>query len=754
MQHLLKRPIESILGALIPTADRVGIFPSDETPPRWYQVNSAGVVSPIGGVVDNEITNALLADMPQATFKMRAAGAGTGDPIDGTAAQAKAALAIVAADIPDFDTAVRLSRLDQMAAPTGALSLNGQRITDLATPTAGTDAATKDYADGLVVGLWDDRGNYDASGNTFPASGGSGTAGAILKGDVWTVSVAGTLGGVAVELGDMVRALTDTPGQTAGNWAIQQTNIGYTPLNAASNLSDLASAPTARTNLGLDTAATAAIEDFDPAGAAADAQAASQPLNSNLTDISGLSTTSYGRGLLTLANDAALAALLDASFLTPTEGDAAYQPKDSDLTAIAALGTTGYGRGLLTLADAAALGAELAAIYQPIDSDLTAIAALTTTSFGRSFLDRADAAAGRTLLGLGTAAVENIGTSGANVPKLDGANTWGAKQIFADIELGSSNFLAWSTDLFLRRGAAGILEQRNGTNAQGIRVYKTYTDASNYERFYFGNGAFGLHIETQSAGTGLAKGMYLKSAADYIYMEASQLSLTNAAGTIHTRFIRIADGWLGISNAAGTGFTALQLGTTDGISPSLRPNGSTLEVGGVNNTQFAPFAALSVRANSAFQLNGVPGSANSKVDQQFLKTGIADATATAVITVTVPNGNHNGVLKMRFVSANGGTDLSESTRTAECSVIIARVSNADTAKFDVSIGVAGIATVASGATHTLAYATSALTGANNAEQTFTVNITIDDNGNVGSNSLMVFAELHNRNAGGITMAAA
>ncbi len=91
----------------------------------------------------------------------------------------------------------------------------------------------KSYADSLVVGLVDDRGNYNASGNTFPASGGSGTAGAVLKGDLWTVSVGGTLGGVAVTAGDLVRALVDAPGQTAGNWAVTENNIGYVAENAA-----------------------------------------------------------------------------------------------------------------------------------------------------------------------------------------------------------------------------------------------------------------------------------------------------------------------------------------------------------------------------------------------------------------------------------------------------------------------------------------------------------------------------------------
>lgn len=97
----------------------------------------------------------------------------------------------------------------------------------------------------------------------------------------------------------------------------------------------------------------------------------------------------------------------------PTDDPAAggtggpYQPLDSDLSAIAALTTTSYGRGFLDLADAAAaityLGAisaaSAASTYQPLDSDLTAIAALTTASFGRSLLAETSAANARSTLG-------------------------------------------------------------------------------------------------------------------------------------------------------------------------------------------------------------------------------------------------------------------------------------------------------------------------------------------------------------------
>jgi hypothetical protein len=114
----------------------------------------------------------------------------------------------------------------------------GKLLKDSTYSPASLLAAAESYADGLVVGLWDDRGSFDASGGAYPSTGGSGTAGAVKKGDVWTISVAGTLPtGQVVEVGDIVRAIVDTPGNTQANWAITQNNIGYTAENASNKSS-------------------------------------------------------------------------------------------------------------------------------------------------------------------------------------------------------------------------------------------------------------------------------------------------------------------------------------------------------------------------------------------------------------------------------------------------------------------------------------------------------------------------------------
>jgi hypothetical protein len=89
------------------------------------------------------------------------------------------------------------------------------------------------------------------------------------------------------------------------------------------------------------------------------------------------------------------------SLLTTTAAAAAYQPIDADLTAIAALTTASYGRSLLTLADAAALRTSAALVIgtdvQAFDAELAAISGLSSN--GLIARTSSSTAAARTLTG-------------------------------------------------------------------------------------------------------------------------------------------------------------------------------------------------------------------------------------------------------------------------------------------------------------------------------------------------------------------
>lgn len=84
----------------------------------------------------------------------------------------------LASTISNFDTQVRTSRLDQMAAPTAAVSLNSQKITNLADGTASTDAATFGQVNAILQGqtwkdpaLWSTTANITLSGLATQAGG-------------------------------------------------------------------------------------------------------------------------------------------------------------------------------------------------------------------------------------------------------------------------------------------------------------------------------------------------------------------------------------------------------------------------------------------------------------------------------------------------------------------------------------------------------------------------------------------------------
>jgi hypothetical protein len=109
-------------------------------------VNSAAAIAYsklnlTGGVVNTDISNTAAISLGKLAT----------DPL----ARANHTGTQTASTISDFDTQVRTSRLDQMAAPTGSVSANSQKITNLATPTVNTDASTKAYVDTSIANLID-----------------------------------------------------------------------------------------------------------------------------------------------------------------------------------------------------------------------------------------------------------------------------------------------------------------------------------------------------------------------------------------------------------------------------------------------------------------------------------------------------------------------------------------------------------------------------------------------------------------------
>ena len=80
----------------------------------------------------------------------------------------------------------------------------------------------------------------------------------------------------------------------------------------------------------------------------------------------------------------------------------------------------------------------------------------TPSPFTLGIVDSVDAAAWRGALSLGTAATQNTGTSGTNVPLLSGANTWGASQSITGAMTTSGNATINGGTLTLGRQGAGL----------------------------------------------------------------------------------------------------------------------------------------------------------------------------------------------------------------------------------------------------------------------------------------------------------
>lgn len=150
VQDFLNIPVRQFrieVSSTAPADPSVGQFWTDTsvTPAKvkWWDgvkwVASDGTSIPVGFITDNLIN---------ATAGIQLSKLAT-DPL----ARANHTGTQPSTTISDFDTQVRVSRLDQLAAPTQNVDVNGVRFTNLAAPVAPGDAANKAYVDNARAGI-------------------------------------------------------------------------------------------------------------------------------------------------------------------------------------------------------------------------------------------------------------------------------------------------------------------------------------------------------------------------------------------------------------------------------------------------------------------------------------------------------------------------------------------------------------------------------------------------------------------------
>lgn len=251
-----------------------------------------------------------------------------------------------------------------------------------------------------------------------------------------------------------------------------------------------------------------------------------------------------------------------------------------------------------------------------------------------------------------------------------------ARYLSGSATLSAANALQWgssgvtSADLILVRDGAGIFAQRNGTTAQALRVYNTFTSSTNNERFSvdWQTTANVAIIGTRTAATGTGRTAAFVSQAS----SAGAFSglLTNRAGSLpFNNNTLIAIGLFNDTGLNTVGTTTVQnwitaaLGTSNAtsgtivpfaITPAYNQSGSTAS----NTDLLINRTETAIGSGAQLLFDAQVGSASKfKVDRVGLATfasggGVAFAAKAFINTAPTVS---SGFGTNPSIAANNGT---------------------------------------------------------------------------------------------------
>jgi hypothetical protein len=235
--------------------------------------------------------------------------------------------------------------------------------------------------------------------------------------------------------------------------------------------------------------------------------------------------------------------------------------------------------------------------------------------------------------------------------------------------LPDASSIGWA-DVDLYRDAAGVLAQRNSTNAQTFRVYNTYTDGSNYEYGAIVWSGNVLSLSTSAAGTGTVRAVGIGSGASIGTTQSGTPFTWNVNSSGHV--ITNSDNTYDIGASGATRPRTIYAGTSV-VAAGVNLNVETLIITVSDETT----AITTGTAKTTFRMPwGMTLTA--------VRASLTTASSSGTPTIDINDGGTTILSTKLTIDANERTST-----TAATPAVISDTALADDAEITIDIDVAG-----------------------------------------------------------------